>query len=458
MGAAPQAKFCNRPDDVIIRGCGACRPDGYLNTENTNGRDVTVPLSFLGMVPLFRELTLEQQAFLLEMSEAEEQPEGHVFMKRGEISKVLHVIVEGQVLLCSNGRILESLQSGDYFGEMGLTYSEPCDETIIAEMPTSVLKIASRHFHEMGLVDKLFFTRRRDPEKSLGPMPMARQKPKTAEDHKVISEGFRSNKHLSSLTQWDDKRVAAIAEQIYEEEMPAGKELVLGRDDPGYCFYIVKTGSFEILIDASLGGVDIGRDAEHVGMVSQGGIFGEVALMCPVPRAITLAWTALETSTVWVVDIQHINTLLAKIAVEREKENLRHIQNLTFLAALQPSDKLLLSRAMVRTSFMKGDNIYEMADASESFFILFSGVVVAVKFSMVVKHMSASPESPVILGEMALLNDEPRAETIEVISDIAKTLTMDKVSFETLLGPSALAAWKARERGTLQLPQAIRSQ
>jgi len=109
-------------------------------------------------VTLFAGLTLEQKAALLDRSVIEDQPEGHVFMKHaGELRNELHIVVMGQVLLGSGGRIVQTLQPGDYFGEVDLATIG--DQTVIAEEPTTVLRIKSRHFQELNLVDKLKFTR-----------------------------------------------------------------------------------------------------------------------------------------------------------------------------------------------------------------------------------------------------------------------------------------------------------
>ena len=40
-----------------------------------------------------------------------------------------------------------------------------------------------------------------------------------------------------------------------------------------------------------------------------------------------------------------------------------------------------------------------------------------------------------LLGERALLSGEPRAATISVLSESAKALTIDKQSFDILIGP-----------------------
>ena len=46
-----------------------------------------------------------------------------------------------------------------------------------------------------------------------------------------------------------------------------------------------------------------------------------------------------------------------------------------------------------------------------------------------------TPAEASIFGELALLSNSARAATIKVVSETAKTLCMDKKSFDLLLGP-----------------------
>jgi CRP-like cAMP-binding protein len=236
--------------------------------------------------------------------------------------------------------------------------------------------------------------------------------------------------------EWDEAKCKAISDAAFEETILAGRQICLAQEDPGQYFYIVKDGSFEITIGRDTDS----RKVEHVGMISQGGIFGELSLVYPVPRGMTFVWLALETSVVWVVDTQEVRNLIAKTADDLGEQHVSHIEKLEFFAQLKPSEKLEIANRVARVDFAKGDHIFKMGDHASSFYVLYSGVVIAVKFSAVVKHIRATPEDPVMLGELALLNDNPRAETIEVISDTAKTLTMEKAAFENLFGP--MTSWK----------------
>jgi len=60
---------------------------------------------------------------------------------------------------------------------------------------------------------------------------------------------------------------------------------------------------------------------------------------------------------------------------------------------------------------------------------------------MVVQQITATPERPVMLGEKNLLSGEPHTETIEVVSEKAMILSLDKLSFELMLGPT-LQVWR----------------
>merc|ERR1719343_1377392 len=83
--------------------------------------------------------------------------------------------------------------------------------------------------------------------------------------------------------------------------------------------------------------------------------------------------------------------------------------------------------------FSKGETIFEQNAAGDAFYILMEGSVDLINSGMKDGELSAA-DGPKYFGEKALLADAPRQRTIQVTSDTAKTLMIDKVSFDMLLG------------------------
>merc|ERR1712216_674144 len=214
--------------------------------------------------------------------------------------------------------------------------------TFVAEVPTTVLKIAGRSLKDLNLMEKLVFERQKPASAS------RLKKNKTSSEMKLILDAFKSNKHLSTVMDWNEERCRRIADIAYEKTVPVGMKISLDTHDPGEHFYVVKDGSFEILVSHD------GFDAEHVGMVSKGAIFAEVAMACPAPRAVSMDWTALEMSAVWELEIDAVNLIINSIADQTVAEGIYVLEKLDFLSQVEMSAKVELARSMERVEYMIG--------------------------------------------------------------------------------------------------------
>jgi len=104
-------------------------------------------------------------------------------------------------------------------------------------------------------------------------------------------------------------------------------------------------------------------------------------------------------------------------------------------------------------NFQQGESILTQGEKGESFYILTEGEVEVIVNGKQVAKLKGTASKAEIFGERAILNNEPRAATIRVLSETVKTLCMDKTSFEMLLGP--LEALKQRgKHGTATVAKA----
>jgi len=144
--------------------------------------------------------------------------------------------------------------------------------------------------------------------------------------------------------------------------------------------------------------------------------------------------TATANAVVWVTARQQFKELLMKANETEIQENLKHVSRCDCFSPLKETEKKELAAAMNEMTFSKDELVFEQGERGTQFFLLVEGEVSVVRDGKEVTKIKATPEKAPYFGEKALLEDEPRAATIKVLSNVAKTLVVDKESFEILLG------------------------
>jgi len=85
--------------------------------------------------------------------------------------------------------------------------------------------------------------------------------------------------------------------------------------------------------------------------------------------------------------------------------------------------------------FSNDEIIFQQGEEGDLFYILVEGAVEVIVRDQEVARLEATAEEKPFFGERALTTGDPRKATIKVVSPSAVTLTVDKQSFEMLLGP-----------------------
>jgi len=394
-------------------------------------------LNFLSKVQLFKRLPNDQHAVLAAACQRQEYPLNHVLIKQGDDGNEFFVIVSGRVGVTIDGNKVATLTTGDYVGENALLRNEPRTATITAETSISVLKITRDKFRELGLNEKLEFTKRQavggGAERNVATKPPS---PKNASERTLISEAIKRNSNMQTMGLTDDK-ISNLVDVAWMESVPAGKEIITEGDLEADYFYIVKEGNFEILISRSenVQSADqaIGSHTERLGTVGTGGSFGELALLYYAPRAATVK--ARTASIVYVIDRINFKNVLAMSAEDFAKEHRKYIDKVEILGDLKDDEKTEVAKALVETNFSEGETIFEQGEKGKTFYILYQGEVSVIKSGKEVAKKTATADKAEFFGELALLSDAQRTATIKVVSPVAKTLSLDKTSFDLLLGP-----------------------
>ncbi|KJZ78237.1 cAMP-dependent protein kinase regulatory subunit [Hirsutella minnesotensis 3608] len=230
----------------------------------------------------------------------------------------------------------------------------------------------------------------------------------------------------------EDEQSQQIFGAMVEKPIPAKGIKVINQGDAGDYFYVVEKGSFDVYVNKS-GSIQPGPDGlgDKVGNIEAGGSFGELALMYNAPRAATVM-SVEPGCTLWALDRVTFRRILMESTFARRRMYERFLEEVPLLSSLNPYERSKIADALETQKFAPGEVIIREGDPGHSFYLLESGEAVAYK---------GDPENKVLqykkgdyFGELALLNDAPRAASIMASSHV-KVASLGKQAFQRLLGP-----------------------
>jgi CRP-like cAMP-binding protein len=426
---------------------GSNNRDQDKKAAKEENKDFAQTMGFLTQVPLFKRLPKDQHPLLAAACIGVEFQSGKQIITQGDNGNEFFVIRSGEASVLVGGNKVATLKTGDYFGENALLRDEPRTATICAEGSLSAFKITRDKFQELGLNEKLQFANRKAVGAGGGQRTLETKAPtpKNEQERTLIASALRKNENLQTMVTLDDERVNSMIDAAWKENVAAGKELITEGDLNADYFYVVQEGSFEIYFSEQLDSNEAqGQSAEKavnrgeskfVSAVTQGGSFGELALLYLVPRAATVK--AKVDSVVWVIDRQKFKAILMKVSDEKISEYVKYLDRVEILAPLLGEEKKALAQALIEMHFTKGEIILQQGEPGNTFYILYDGEVSVIKDNAEQTKLQASPsrQTAQFFGERALMNSEPRAATVRVVSSTAKALALDRDSFNMLLGP-----------------------
>ena len=169
---------------------------------------------------------------------------------------------------------------------------------------------------------------------------------------------------------------------------------------------------------------------KKVGQQLSGG-FGELALMYNAPRAATVV-SAEPNCTLWALDRVTFRRILMESTFARRRMYESFLDQVPLLSTLTHYERSKIADALETHKFSTGSIIIQEGEPGNSFFLLECGTANAYKGdpSNVVKQYSKGD----FFGELALLNDAPRAASVVACSDV-KVASLNKSAFQRLLGP-----------------------
>jgi len=217
----------------------------------------------------------------------------------------------------------------------------------------------------------------------------------------------------------------------FREPSLTGSQVIV-QGDVGDYFYIVEKGIFEVYVNPS-GSVQPGEGGlgDLVGEIKAGGSFGELALMYNAPRAATVV-SASPGCTLWALDRVTFRKILLESSFAKRRMYESFLAEVPLLSGLSPYERSKIADALESQKFSAGAAIIKEGDQGSTFYIVVDGEADAYKSGQEgsVLHYSKGD----YFGELALLNDQPRAATVLATTD-AKVAVLGKNAFQRMLGP-----------------------
>ena len=254
--------------------------------------------------------------------------------------------------------------------------------------------------------------------------------PKTAEQQSRLQHAVAGNFLFSHL---DDEQAAQVLDALQEKPIPAKGIKVIVQGDVGDYFYVVERGAFDVFVHKS-GKLEAGPDGlgDKVGSVGPGGSFGELALMYNAPRAATVVST--EPAVLWQLDRVTFRRILMDSAFQRRRMYEGFLGEVKILETLTNYERSKIADALETQKYPAGSTIIVEGEPGTNFYILESGEAEAYKKGTNDDKPVAKYKKGDYFGELALLNDAPRAASVVAVTDV-KVASLGKEGFQRLLGP-----------------------
>ena len=253
--------------------------------------------------------------------------------------------------------------------------------------------------------------------------------PKTADQTERLRAAVSGNFLFSSL---EEDSFGTVLTALVEKSIPAPNIKVITQGDEGDFFYVIEKGDFDIYIHPS-GAVQSGSDGmgKKVASIGPGGSFGELALMYNAPRAATVV-SASKGGLLWALDRITFRRILMDSAFQKRRMYEGFLEEVTLLKSLKPYERAKIADALESVKFASGDQIITEGAPGDNFYLLEAGEAQAFKNG--VEKSVKDYKRGDYFGELALLDDKPRAASVVAKTD-CKVAQLGRDGFKRLLGP-----------------------
>merc|ERR1711962_1558527 len=249
---------------------------------------------------------------------------------------------------------------------------------------------------------------------------------------KVVPKDFKTMASLSKaiaknvlFSHLDENERSDIFDAMFPVNAMPG-EVIIQQGDEGDNFYIIDSGDVEVYVNG-----------EKVVQISEGGSFGELALIYGTPRAATVKACTSTDVKLWGIDRDSYRRILMGSTIRKRKMYEEFLSKVSILENLDKWERLTVADALEAVNFEDGAQVVKQGQPGDDFFIIVDGS------ASVSQYRSEESDEPVevgrlgpsdYFGEIALLLDRPRAATVTGRGPL-KCVKLDRDRFERVLGP-----------------------
>ncbi|KAF8252813.1 camp-dependent protein kinase regulatory subunit [Wilcoxina mikolae CBS 423.85] len=256
--------------------------------------------------------------------------------------------------------------------------------------------------------------------------------PKTREQMARLKSAVSNNFLFTHL---DEEQFSQVLLALVEKPLPNKDMRVITQGDVGDYFYVVEKGDFDIYVN-QVGRMMPGPDGlgKKVSSIGSGGSFGELALMYNAPRAATVVSTTAQ-NILWALDRVTFRRILMENTFKRRRMYEAFLEEVPLLSPLVSSERSKIADSLDTDTYEPGATIIKEGDPGDRFYFIEQGVAEVHKSSAQGGSVRTLNKGD-YFGELALLNDAPRAASI-IAKTKVKVAYLGKDGFQRLLGPVA---------------------
>ncbi|CBQ71631.1 cAMP-dependent protein kinase type II regulatory chain [Sporisorium reilianum SRZ2] len=242
-----------------------------------------------------------------------------------------------------------------------------------------------------------------------------------------------------------------LEQDQYRDVLLAMKEVkvdadvtVIEQGAQGDYFYVVESGALDVYVRSPPRNGEAESTTSALGdkkvSYGPGSSFGELALLYAQPRAATVLSTS--PCTLWALDRITFRSILMETNSRRRALYEKFLMDVPLFERLSAAERAKISDSLELREYAPGEAVITQGERGSEFFIIVEGDAEVRKtkegaHQEVVGKLSRGD----YFGELALLNNAPRAATVAAAAAASATklrvVTMSERAFTRLLGPLA---------------------
>jgi cAMP-dependent protein kinase regulator len=256
-----------------------------------------------------------------------------------------------------------------------------------------------------------------DPSKMKEQMKNLTVIPKTPEVKENLLKIIAKSALLKML---DDEQKESIVNAFAGPETKPAGENIITKGEIGEVFYLLEEGAVDVYIN---------KDGEElkVHTYAPGDGFGELALMYNAPRAATCR--AQNECKVWSLDRTSFKVIVVAAAMLKRELYQTFLEKVPILSSCNPGEIQTLADSLAEEKYEDGASICTEGDEGNFFYIVKEGEAKCFKGDKEVATLTTG----MYFGELALLNNKPRAATVKA-AGLLRVVALDRATFTRVLG------------------------